>query len=43
MKNFSITKIGYTSGVYGCSNEYFKIFIQNNETTETYILCGEVS
>ena len=23
MKNFSIIKIGYSSGVYGCSNEFF--------------------
>ena len=23
MKNFTIIKIGYSSGVYGCSNEFF--------------------
>ena len=40
MKQFSITKIGYTAGVYGCSNEYFKVFIENGETNETYILTG---
>lgn len=40
MKNYSITKIGYTADVYGCSNEYFKVFIQNGETSETYILSG---
>lgn len=26
-KSFTIIKIGYTAGIYGCSGEYFNVFI----------------
>jgi hypothetical protein len=29
MKQFTIIKIGYTAGIYGCSNEYFTLIISN--------------
>ena len=31
MKYFSITKIGYTSGVYGCTGEYFLVAVYNGD------------
>lgn len=31
MKYFTIQKIGYTAGIYGCSNEYFSLVITNTE------------
>jgi len=30
MKNYTIIKIGYSAGVYGCSNEYFTTIITNS-------------
>jgi hypothetical protein len=29
MKQFTCVKIGYTAGVYGCSNEYFNFIIDD--------------
>ena len=31
MKHFTIQKIGYTAGIYGCSNEYFSLIITDTE------------
>jgi len=31
MKYFTIQKIGYTAGIYGCSGEYFSLVITNTE------------
>ena len=30
-KQFTISKIGYTVGIYGCSNEYFKAIVIGKE------------
>lgn len=37
MKYFTIQKIGYTSGIYGCSGEYFSLVITNGEIKDKYI------
>lgn len=31
MKTFITLKVGYTAGIYGCSNEYFNTIIIDNE------------
>ena len=30
-KTFSIMKVGYTAGVYGCSGEYFTLILPNDQ------------
>lgn len=30
-KTFSILKVGYTAGIYGCSGEYFTLLLPNNQ------------
>lgn len=30
-KQFTILKVGYTAGIYGCSNEYFNCIYTDNE------------
>jgi len=40
MKTFSIVKIGYTAGIYGCSGEYFKLYITNGDKYKSYIFEG---
>lgn len=34
MKTFTIIKVGYTAGIYGCSGEYFTCIITNSEDTD---------
>ena len=34
MKIFTINKVGYTAGIYGCSGEYFNCVIINSGTKE---------
>ena len=31
MKQFTIIKVGYTAGIYGCSNEYFTLIYINKK------------
>lgn len=33
MQNFTIIKVGYSSGIYGCSGEYFQV-VANNKNNE---------
>jgi hypothetical protein len=37
MKYFTIQKIGYTAGIYGCSGEYFSLIITDGATKDKYI------
>lgn len=39
-KQFTITKTGYTAGVYGCTNEYFTLITSNKDGMESYIFSG---
>lgn len=36
IKTFTVTKIGYTAGVYGCSNEYFNLIIPAHGKKKAY-------
>ena len=36
MKDFTIIKIGYTAGIYGCSNEYFTVIIHDADGENHY-------
>lgn len=43
MKTFTIIKVGYTAGIYGCSGEYFHLFYADttdNVGTEELFFCG---
>lgn len=43
MKNdkwFTLPKVGYTAGVYGCSNEYFHLIAFDGERVHNYTLAG---
>lgn len=40
MKKYSITKIGYTKGIYGCCGEYFKLYISNSEKYTSLVFEG---
>jgi hypothetical protein len=40
MKFFTITKTGYTAGVYGCSGEYFTCIICNDENITGFAFYG---
>lgn len=40
MKSIMISKIGYTAGIYGCTNEYFKVIAITGEKTDSFILYG---
>jgi len=40
MKQFSIIKIGYTAGIYGCSGEYFTCITVNGKGTNSFIFEG---
>ena len=37
MKYFTIQKVGYTSGVYGCTGEYFSLVITDATKDNKYI------
>jgi hypothetical protein len=37
MKHFTIQKIGYTAGIYGCSNEYFSLVITDDTDKDNWI------
>lgn len=37
MKSFSIVKIGYTAGIYGCSGEYYKLYISNGDKYHFFV------
>ena len=40
MKNFTIIKVGYTAGVYGCSGEYFNAIWTTAEGLQSYRFYG---
>ena len=40
MKQFTTIKIGYTSGIYGCSNEYFNTIIVNEKGISNFCHYG---
>lgn len=40
MKKFTYNKIGYTSGVYGCSNEYFLFTIITSKNINQIVVSG---
>ena len=35
MKQFTILKVGYTHGIYGCSGEYFNCIYINNKNLQS--------
>ena len=40
MKQFTTLKIGYTAGIYGCSNEYFTTIVIDGKNTKTFSFYG---
>lgn len=40
MKLFTIIKTGYSSGIYGCSDEYFTVIIVKDDVTSSYMFKG---
>lgn len=40
MKQFTITKIGYTAGIYGCSGEYFLCILSTKEGMRSFNFYG---
>ena len=40
MKIFTTLKVGYTSGIYGCSGEYFNTIIINGEKMTNILFYG---
>jgi len=36
MKKFINLKVGYTSGIYGCSGEYFTLIVINGEDIQGF-------
>lgn len=40
MKQFTTIKIGYTAGVYGCSNEYFTTILVNGNKHDSVTFYG---
>jgi hypothetical protein len=40
MKLFTIIKTGYSSGIYGCSNEYFTAIVIKDDITSSYMFRG---
>ena len=40
MKQFTTIKIGYTAGIYGCSNEYFTTIMSNGKKHDTFTFYG---
>lgn len=40
MKNATIIKIGYTTGIYGCSNEYFNCIFTDKRGLNNFIFYG---
>lgn len=40
MKQFTTFKVGYTSGIYGCSNEYFMTIYTQGKKHGSFIFYG---
>jgi hypothetical protein len=40
MKTCTIVKIGYTAGIYGCSDEYFSCFYTKKGEIKSFIFSG---
>lgn len=40
MKQFTTLKVGYSRGIYGCSNEYFTTIVVNNNEMTSISHCG---
>lgn len=40
MKHFTINKVGYTSGIYGCSGEYFNCLIVTGDNMQGFTFNG---
>jgi hypothetical protein len=40
MKQFSIVKVGYTSGIYGCSGEYFNCIFTDKKGLQNFTFSG---
>ena len=40
MKNFTMRKIGYTAGVYGCTGEYFAVQVNEGEGVKSFVFHG---
>ena len=40
MKQFTTIKVGYTAGIYGCTNEYFTTIMSNGKKHDTFTFYG---
>lgn len=40
MKQFTIIKVGYTKGIYGCSNEFFTCVYVNDDGINSFSFKG---
>lgn len=40
MKQFTMPKVGYTSGAYGCTGEYFTLILINGKQTRNFTFHG---